>query len=273
MNALTPFDFEGRAVRVVEDQAGVPWFVALDVCECLGISKYRDAVARLDDDEGCPVVVDTLGGQQQVSAVNEPGLYSLILTSRKPEAKRFKRWVTHDVLPALRKTGSYSLPEPEPDEVEETPPPVPVSATHRADVLVSATRTFAALAKAGRTLRMSHIRALAAANAATYRTTGIDLAEELDATDLLAEGLPALPRDDGLSRELAAWLEGKDKLTTDEIIVGAGLGEAGNRALQMRVATTMRALGWYGEKRRWNGGRLARRWMRYEPLRPKVVDA
>ncbi|RWU12452.1 BRO-N domain-containing protein [Xanthomonas phaseoli] len=108
MNAITPFDFEGRAVRVVEDEAGLPWFVALDVCECLGISKPRDAVARLDEDERAPVVVDTLGGAQQVSAINEPGLYSLTLSSRKPEAKRFKRWITHDVLPALRRTGTLS---------------------------------------------------------------------------------------------------------------------------------------------------------------------
>ena len=91
MNAITPFDFEGRAVRVVEDAAGLPWFVALDVCECLGIKNSRQALTRLDDDEKGVISNDTLGGQQQVSSVNEPGLYSLTLASRKPEAKRFKR--------------------------------------------------------------------------------------------------------------------------------------------------------------------------------------
>ena len=101
--------YKDHPVRIVERDGG-PWFVAKDVCEVLGISKYRDAVTRLDSDEGCPVLVDTPYGKQEMIAVNEPGLYSLILRSRKPEAKAFKRWVTHDVLPSIRKTGAYVAP-------------------------------------------------------------------------------------------------------------------------------------------------------------------
>jgi len=90
---------------------GEPWFVAKDICEILDISKYRDVVARLDDDEkGYPMVVDTLGGKQEMTTVNESGLYAVIFQSRKPEAKAFLKWVTSEVLPCLRKNGSYAAP-------------------------------------------------------------------------------------------------------------------------------------------------------------------
>lgn len=108
MDKLTQvFEYESKPVRTVL-VGGEPWFVAKDVCEVLDISKHRDAVARLDDDERGPVLVDTPGGPQQMIAVNEPGLYALIMTSRKPEARQFKRWVTHEVLPSIRRTGMYS---------------------------------------------------------------------------------------------------------------------------------------------------------------------
>ena len=90
---------------------GSPWFVAKDVCECLGITKHRDAVSRLDGDERGSVEVDTLGGTQQMAAVNEYGLYNLVLSSRKPSAKAFKRWITHEVIPAIRKHGAYMTGE------------------------------------------------------------------------------------------------------------------------------------------------------------------
>ena len=93
-------------VQVINQE---PWFVAKDVCDALTIEKHRDAVSRLDDDERGSVVVDTLGGKQAVAAVNESGLYNLIFQSRKPEAKVFRKWVTGEVLPSIRKTGSYSV--------------------------------------------------------------------------------------------------------------------------------------------------------------------
>jgi prophage antirepressor-like protein len=108
--ALAPFAYEGRQVRVVTDEQGMPWFVAADVCAVLGVGNSRQALTRLDDDEKGVISSDTLGGTQSLSTVNESGLYSLILGSRKPEARAFKRWVTHDVLPAIRRTGSYSTP-------------------------------------------------------------------------------------------------------------------------------------------------------------------
>lgn len=87
-----------------------PWFVGKDICDAVGVVKSRDAVSRLDEDERMPVKVDTLGGTQEMSCVSEAGMYSLIMTSRKPEAREFKRWVNHEVLPSIRKTGSYGKP-------------------------------------------------------------------------------------------------------------------------------------------------------------------
>lgn len=104
--------FEVRTVTI----SGEPWFVAKDVCDVLGISNNRDAISRLDDDEKQTVVLnDTLSRNPNTQVVNEPGLYSLILGSRKPEAREFKRWITHEVIPAIRKHGGYLTP----DKVEE----------------------------------------------------------------------------------------------------------------------------------------------------------
>jgi len=105
---LAPFDFEGRQVRIVTDAQGEPWFVAADVLAT--ISLDRKALERLDDDEKGVNSIHTPGGVQEMTTVNEPGLYALVLGSRKAEAKRFKRWVTHEVLPTIRKTGSYAVP-------------------------------------------------------------------------------------------------------------------------------------------------------------------
>ena len=99
-------------VRIVPVD-GELMFVAKDVCDCLEITKHRDAISRLDSDERGSVKLDTPGGKQDIAAINEYGLYNLVLSSRKPEAKEFKRWITHDVIPAIRKTGSYSVVIPQ----------------------------------------------------------------------------------------------------------------------------------------------------------------
>lgn len=99
----------GEIRNVVVD--GIPLFVAKDICDALGISKYRDAMTRLDEDERMSISVDTLGGKQSMTAVNESGLYTLVFQSRKPEAKAFRKWVTGEVLPNIRKHGFYMTPE------------------------------------------------------------------------------------------------------------------------------------------------------------------
>lgn len=117
MNALQTFDYQGKPVRSVMID-GEPWFVASDVCSALDLDKTWNALSRLDEDEKGATLISTPGGPQTMSTVNEPGLYSLILRSRKPEAKAFKRWVNHEVLPTIRKSGSYTTPGLEtPDEL------------------------------------------------------------------------------------------------------------------------------------------------------------
>ena len=97
------------SIRASLSSDGQAWFVAKDVCDSLGIGKYRDALSRLDDDERGSVLVDTLGGPQTVGTVSEAGFYKLVMRSRKPETKAFQRWVTHEVLPAIRRTGGYMV--------------------------------------------------------------------------------------------------------------------------------------------------------------------
>lgn len=108
MTMMQHFDFEGAAVRT-HMQGDEPWFVLSDVCRVLEIANAGNAAARLDDDEKGIHTMDTLGGGQQMTIINESGLYSLILTSRKEAAKRFKKWVTSEVLPTLRRTGVYIM--------------------------------------------------------------------------------------------------------------------------------------------------------------------
>lgn len=99
----------GKIRTTIEDSQ--PWFVAADVCKALGLDDTSKAVSRLDDDERGATSIRTLGGDQEMTIVSESGLYALILGSRKKEAKSFKRWVTHDVIPAIRKRGMYATPQ------------------------------------------------------------------------------------------------------------------------------------------------------------------
>lgn len=118
-STTVPFSFEGQPVRKI-NRNGAPWFVLADVCRVLEIGNSRDAASRLDNDEkdtvgntdsirGCGANVDAR--PQSITIVNESGLYSLVLTSRKPAAKRFKKWVTSEVIPSIRKTGGYGKTE------------------------------------------------------------------------------------------------------------------------------------------------------------------
>lgn len=112
--AMQAFAFDSHAVRVV-DIDGQPWFVAKDVCACLEIDNHRNVVARLDEDEKGVQSLDTLGGPQEMAVINESGLYATILRSQGAmtpgtPAHAFRKWVTAEVLPAIRRTGGYSAP-------------------------------------------------------------------------------------------------------------------------------------------------------------------
>ena len=111
MSAIIPFQFEAHAVRVQVDDAGLPWFNASDVCDALEMGNPSQAVkSHVDAEDLQKLETLTAGGRQRQNHVNESGLYALILGSTKDAAKRFKRWVTGEVLPAIRKTGSYAVP-------------------------------------------------------------------------------------------------------------------------------------------------------------------
>lgn len=112
MNDIKVFENEKfGSVRVVE-RDGEPWFVANDVLRVLEVSNSKDALRGLDDDEKSGVdIIDPHGREQTTNCVSEAGLYSIILRSRKPEAKTFKRWIIHDVIPSIRKHGIYATEE------------------------------------------------------------------------------------------------------------------------------------------------------------------
>ncbi|CAM8062967.1 Bro-N domain-containing protein [Escherichia coli] len=124
MSALAVFSFqEEHQVRVVMIDSD-PWFVAADVCNAIGIINHRDAVGKLDEDEKGVGLTDTLGGKQGVTIINESGLYTLILRCRDAvkqgtTAWRFRKWVTNEVLPSIRKNGEYVYIEPEPMRAAE----------------------------------------------------------------------------------------------------------------------------------------------------------
>lgn len=123
MLSVQNFAFEEQLVRVAK-RDGEHWFVGKDVCECLGIGKHHQALDELDQDERGTCAVGTPGGEQVMVVISEPGVYRLVFRSRKPEAERFKRWLAHEVLPSLRKTGRFGVEAaaaPAPCDIREEP--------------------------------------------------------------------------------------------------------------------------------------------------------
>lgn len=159
MNAqVIPFQYEAKEIRVIKDKEGDPWWVAKDACDALGIKNSRDAVDRLDDDEKNTVVLnDGNRGNPNTALINEPGLYNLILRSDKAEAKKFRRWVTHEVLPAIRKTGHYGKAKS-----------IPV---------IKAMNGFVSAIKAARALPLGDKQAAIKANAVIMNAMGVDCLE------------------------------------------------------------------------------------------------
>lgn len=120
MNQIQAFNFNSNEIRVVKDEHGEPWFVAKDICDVLEIGNTSQAVSYLDEDERCLITNEAFRANGETSIVNESGLYSLILRSRKPEAKKFKKWITSEVLPSIRKHGAY-MTSATIDEIADNP--------------------------------------------------------------------------------------------------------------------------------------------------------
>lgn len=107
-NEIQRFDFKGESLRALTNKAGEPWFVLKDCMSILDLGNPTETVKMFDDDEfSTTEVIDSIGRRQQAYIISEPGLYRLVMRSRKPEAKEFQRWVTHEVLPSIRKHGAY----------------------------------------------------------------------------------------------------------------------------------------------------------------------
>lgn len=240
------FSFDGAAVRVVLVD-GEPWWVAGDVAQSL---EYRDAgnmVRMLDEDESGTHILSTSSAagtvqNRELTIINESGLYSAILRSRKASAKRFKKWVTAEVLPSIRRHGSYVMPA-----VEHEQPPAPLASHVEADEIVSAGRVFRALYTTGRAMGMARRLAATRANQAATRTTGIDLAAELGASQWL-DG-PDLPEAQRKQYELQLrirehlvannWPQG---FSGQQLIQALAL--INDRGTQMAVGTALQLLGY-----------------------------
>ncbi|NQY75185.1 MAG: Bro-N domain-containing protein [Candidatus Margulisbacteria bacterium] len=158
-------------IRVVVNRKE-SWFVAKDISQVLGYGKASYAVRYLDEDEKGVMNQHTLGGQQELTIINESGLYSLILRSRRPEAKQFKKWITQEVLPSIRKTGEYRLPNLVTiKEIKES------------------YRLFRLALNIAKEIFSRH-KALYSANEAVKRDTGLDILEKLGAVPLQLKAPP-----------------------------------------------------------------------------------
>lgn len=241
MNALLSYQFDEDPVRVVMI-AGDPWFVANDLSRVLGINNARQALSRLDDDEKGVTLNDTLGGIQEMNVVSESGMYALVLGSRKQEARRFRKWVTSEVLPELRRTGKYQLHDNEP------PPAVALDydvarLTAGIGVVREARRLFGP--RAARTLWMQ-----------------VGLPPVVADSEAVFDGDPlALP--------LKAWLDSRQSCTVSDAAAGMGIGGT-DQSTRHRIGQLLRMWGWRPKARK-QDGRTAWVFERPEPLRSDIV--
>lgn len=173
MSNITPFKFNSSTVRVITDDNGEPWFVAKEIAAVLGYSDAEAMTRKLDDDEKQNLQIVGFG-PRGVTVINEAGLYSCILTSQKEEAKPFKRWVTHDVLPAIRKTGRFEAESPDISQAEH------------------AFKLIPSVVRAARMLGLDRNAAAISANQAVAKLTGANVMRLLGHTHLEAENQSAL---------------------------------------------------------------------------------
>ena len=243
MSEISVFAFNSDAMRTIKIN-GEPWFVASDLAKILG---YRDApnmIRSLDDDERGVHIVDSpslnqhggCGTQEtEVTIVNESGLYACILKSRRPEAKAFRKWVTSEVLPAIRKHGTYTAPGTFTTS----------NLSHGADLVVSADRTFRGFLRSARSSGLPLSDALRMANQQTRERTGLDMLDALqvDPDEMQAQATKSEPRpsapqpapDDPLQTALEQWaltaIDGQE-YSIEEILCAACSLAPGDRRLR-----------------------------------------
>ncbi|WP_298164551.1 BRO family protein [Novosphingobium sp.] len=247
MSDISFFDFETKPVRVImlDDEAkgthetrtlSNPHWVAADLATCLGYRDAYDMLRMLDEDQKSTHTVPTLGGPQSLSIVNESGMWTCVIRSNKPEAKRFVRVLTGEILPTLRQHGTYTMPGAE-------PPPTPAAPAAPAFDPAYLSAAVAVVREARRLF-------------GTRAARNIWAAVGLPDPDHFAAASMEHSFPDGLVTALLAWVEGKDRLTYNDIGHGIGIGTPDTPA-KHRIADILTARGWswrntkFGQAQRW----------------------
>lgn len=211
MNDLQIFTFDLEPVRVLSlDDA--PWWIASDIAAVLGYRDAANMVRNLDDDEKGTRIVSTLGGPQEVAIISESGLFGAILKSRRPEARAFRRWVTGEVLPTIRRTGQWSC----------APDPVPPSLGVSLAAVREARRLFGP-----------------AAARAVWHQLGLPA----------VSSTPRSADDAELAARLAPWLAGQESATHDDCADALGLDRR-DAETRRRIGRALRLCGWHPRKQR-----------------------
>lgn len=226
-NDLIPFEFEQHTVRIImiDDE---PWFVANDLCAVLALANATQALKRLDEDEVSLISNEAWRNNGPINIVSESGMYSLVLGSRKPEARRFKKWVTSDLLPTLRRTGRYIMHE-------ERSPSIMDQDAPRLSACVAVVR---------------EARRLYGAGAARIIWTRLGLPAPIADAHFGSGG-------EILAEAVRNWLVGRHYTTAAE--VAEAMGMEGSRSDLGQVTTILTGLGWTSRKVR-NGERTENRW-------------
>jgi hypothetical protein len=241
MNALLSYQFEEAPVRVVMI-ADDPWFVANDISKVLGYGQAAFMTRHLDDDEKGLHIVQTLGGAQEMNIISESGLYAAIFKSRRPEARRFRKWVTSEVLPTIRRTGKFELDlPPELDRPSDYDP-------HRLSVGVQVVR---------------EARRLYGPAAARRLWTQVGL------PPAVAETAPAEPSEP-IAEALKEWLGDRQAVTVAEAADGLGLSTELDRSLRLRIGGLLTLFGWPKRKVRRGAGTV---WMWFRPGTPGLPSS
>jgi len=243
MDKVIPFDFNGQNFKVAMDGSGNPWFFAKDACDILELSDVSMSLQKLDDDEKLIQKLFVSGQMRDTWTVNESGLYTLIFRSNKPEAKKFRRWVTHEVLPALRRTGRYSVGGAE-----------NLGGSASGDKLTFSrlAREFSGAKLLAERMGLSDNPAILAANATILDVLGVDCMDLLGVTlpdptgdareaalDLLREILSSRVTDDGTRRSVADVLALRDP---NETLPPYGLRRLARNRLFVHPVTVQRGL-------------------------------
>ena len=259
MDKLITFKFSDAEIRVLHIDDS-PWFVAGDIATILG---YRDATAGLrmvpNLHKGTHSVC-TNRGPRDMTIIDEPGLYRLILRSQRPEAEPFMEWVTTEVLPAIRKTGRYQVDL--------------VDVDHRAtaDVMVNASRTLGALLKAGTGYGLAPTERIRRANAATARCHGVDFIQELGVQEILRIDQQSIALDNP-EQAIASYVNDKDSVTIREVLTEALNIPAGQitRRDQTSVGIVLARLPGWRKARVSEGGTRQNRYIRRRELSAPIA--